>query len=182
MKRGQSVGGAFLDLKLLARDKARVLVFRPTEFMAAEPGKYGPSVPVIADVLICDGDEIGEVHLGEKFIGAATGPLRGVKNPKKGERVPDPVNVLGEELVFRVTVKDDGVNQAFVALDEPSDAEYAQAEKVFAKVGWNGRPSAPAQKELAPTGTDGAAPAAKSSPVSAVPDAPADDDEKMPWE
>ncbi len=137
LKRGQRIGGGgFLDLRELAADKPVLCIFRIREFEAAEKasGFDGTNVPVIADVLICDGPRKGEVHLGERFIGAITAPLRGVPNPKKdkGIGVIPPENEVGDELVLRVDVINKGKANAGAVGNEPSDADYAVAEEMHA--------------------------------------------------
>lgn len=148
MKKATQVGGEFLDLKELAKNGPVLAVFRIVEFQGEEAGDFGPIVPVIADVLICSGDQVGEVHLAEKFMGAATGTLRGVKNPKKGEHATPPVNAVGEEIACRIELVERKGSAGFVGLNVPSDVEYAEIERVHAGgAGWNVAPagSVPAQ-------------------------------------
>ena len=157
LKRGQRIGGGgFLDLRELAADKPVLCIFRIREFEAAEKasGFDGVNVPVIADVLICDGPRKGEVHLGERFIGAITAPLRGVPNPKKdkGIGVIPPENEVGDELVLRVDVINKGKPNAGAVGNEPSDADYAAAEEAHADgKGWEGA-NGPAEREPATAG------------------------------
>lgn len=134
LKRATNTGGDFLDLKQLAAEAGGTVlaVFRLREFGAAEPGDFGPILPVTADVLICSGPRAGEVHMSERFIGAITGTLRGVKNPKKGEPVPEPVNAAGDEIAGRVKVINEGKGNAAAVADDPSDPEYAEIERVHA--------------------------------------------------
>ncbi len=160
LKRGQRVnGGGFLDLKELADDGPVICIFRVVEFCEDEPGDFGRLVPVVADVLICSGRHEGEVHLGEKFIGGITAPLRGVPNPNKakGIGVLPPENKVGDEVVLRVKVTNKGKGNAGAVGDEPSDAEYDTAERVHADgKGWDNVPaSAPAEREPASAGAGG---------------------------
>jgi hypothetical protein len=139
LSRGTKVGGDFLDLGELAADGPVLMIFRIVEFLEPEPGDFGALCPVIADVLVCSGASQGEVHLGEKFIGAPTGPLRGVKNPKGKELPQPPVTEVGNELAFRVTRKAPRGSQPFIALDVVSDVEYAAMREVYADgAGWAG--------------------------------------------
>ena len=142
LKRGQRIGGGgFLDLRELAADRPVLCIFRIREFCEPEPGDFGPKLPVIADVLICDGPRKGEVHLGENFIGAITAALRGVPNPNKDKGIPitPPENAVGDELVLRVDVINKGKHNAGAVGNEPSDADYAAAEAVHADgKGWDG--------------------------------------------
>jgi hypothetical protein len=143
LTRGKRLGGAFLDLKELAADGPVVCVFRVREFQAPEKatGFDGVNLPVIADVLICDGPRKGEVHLGERFIGAITAPLRGVRNPKRSEQPQPPETAVGDEIVLRVKVVNAGKANAGAVGDEPSDSEMAAAEAVHANgAGWNAAP------------------------------------------
>lgn len=164
LKRGQRIGGGgFLDLRELAADKPVLCIFRIREFEAAEKasGFDGTNVPVIADVLICDGPRKGEVHRGERFIGAITAALRGVPNPKKdkGIGVIPPENEVGDELVLRVDVINRGKANAGAVGNEPSDADYALAEEVHADgKGWDGADdSASRAPEPAMAGASGGA-------------------------
>lgn len=130
-------GGGYLDFAELTEDGPIVCVFAIREFHDPEPGDYGLKVPVTADVLICDGDRAGEVVLGENFFGAPTGPLRGVKNPKKGDKirdVADPVNDIGDELTFTVKYVERAGTQSFVALDPPSKADSKMANELYAEL------------------------------------------------
>lgn len=146
LQRGTKVGGDYLDLAELAADGPILAVFRLVEFCPPEPGDYGAyKVPVIADVLICNGPTIGEVHRAERFFGAPSGPLRGVKNPKKDEHppFPAPVHPIGAELVFRITRKAPKGSNPFVALDEPSDADMNAVAAVYRDgAAWNAQPAA----------------------------------------
>lgn len=128
-------GGGFLDLRELAREKPVVAVFRIREFETPERGDYGYILGVISDVLVCSGPSAGAVHLGERFIGAVTSTLRGVPNPDpkdKGARPQPPEVAVGAELVARVEVKNKGKQNEYTVLNEPSDADYAAAEEVYA--------------------------------------------------
>lgn len=156
LQRAARIGGDFLDLKELANAGPVLAVFRVREFLPAEPGDYGPNVPVIADVLVCSGPRAGEVHLGERFIGAVTGTLRGVKNPKKGEQPAPPETAVGDEIAARITVVERKGNAPFVGLDTPSDPEYAAIEQVHADgAAWNAAPQVPAQANGALAGSAG---------------------------
>lgn len=147
LKRGQRIGsGGFLDLRELAADGPVLCIFRIVEFEAPEKatGFDGTNVPVVADVLICDGPRKGEVHLGERFLGAITAALRGVPNPKKdkGIGVLPPETAVGDELVFRVDVINRGKPNAGAVGNAPSDADYAAAEVMHADgKGWEVAPS-----------------------------------------
>jgi len=161
LKRGQRVSGGFLDLRELAFDKPVLCIFRIREFEAPTPatGFDGTNVPVIADLLICDGPRKGEVHLGEKFLGAITASLRGVPNPNKnkGINVLPPENAVGDELVLRVDVLNKGKSNAGAVGNEPSDADYAAAELVHADgAGWATAPQAAAEREPVAAGVGGA--------------------------
>lgn len=153
LKRGQRVsGGGFLDLRELAAEKPVLCIFRIREFQSPTPatGFDGTNVPVVADVLVCDGPRKGEVHLGEQIIGAFTAALRGVPNPKKdrGIGVLPPENAVGDELVLRVDVINRGKANAGAVGNEPSDADYAAAEQVHADgAGWDVAPQGAPERE-----------------------------------
>lgn len=135
LQRAKRTGGGFLDLKELATDGPVLAVFRIVEFQAPEKatGFDGVNLPVIADVLICSGPRSGEVHLGERFIGAITSTLRGVRNPKttKGEQPQPPETKVGDEIVARIKVLNAGKSNAGAVGDEPSDAEMTAVEQVY---------------------------------------------------
>lgn len=142
-------GGDFLDLKELTANGPVLAVFKIRSFEEPEMGDFGAyKVPVVADVLICSGPRKGEVHRSEKFIGAPTNALRGVKNPKKGEQPEPPTTQIGQELAVRVaTVAKKGANP-FVGLDIPSDVEFAAIAEVHADgAGWSAAPAAQAPVE-----------------------------------
>lgn len=164
LQRAIKTGGSFLDLKELAADGPVLCVFRVREFQAPEKatGFDGINLPVIADVLICDGPNTGQVHLGERFIGAITSTLRGVRNPRtaKGEQPQPPTTQVGAEIVARVKVLNAGKANAGAVGDEPSDAEFAAVEQVYAGgAAWNVEPqntAAAAQQSVgAGAGTSG---------------------------
>lgn len=157
LQRAIKTGGSFLDLKELAIDGPVLCVFRVKEFHAAEKatGFDGVNLPVIADVLVCSGPATGEVHLDERFIGAITSVLRGVRNPRtaKGEQPQAPTTQVGAEIVARVKVLNAGKPNAGAVGDEPSDAEFAAVEAVYQNgAAWN---AVPAQRVSEPAGAGG---------------------------
>lgn len=137
LKSSIKTGGDYLDLKDLTAGGPVLCIFRIREFQEAEKGKHGYLLPVIADVFVVDGEQANEVHLSEKFIGAITNALRGVRNPnhQKGERPQPPVNEVGDEIVTRVSLKNPGENNSFVVGDEPSATEMAAAGKAYEAAG-----------------------------------------------
>jgi len=139
LQRAKRTGGAFLDLKELAADGPVLAVFHVREFHAPEKatGFDGVNLPVIADVLICSGPREGEVHLGERFIGAITSTLRGVRNPKtaQGEQPQPPTTAVNDEIVARIKVLNPGKSNAGAVGDEPSDAEMKAVERVYEAAG-----------------------------------------------
>lgn len=142
LQRATKTSGGFLDLKELAVDGPILCVFRVVDFQEPEKatGFDGINLPVIADVLICSGPRTGEVHLGERFIGAITSTLRGVRNPKanKGEQPQPPTTHVGAEIVARVKVLNAGKSNAGAVGDEPSDAEFAAVEQIYqGGAAWN---------------------------------------------
>lgn len=142
LKRAKRTGGAFLNLKeLVAESGGQVLaVFRIVEFQESEKatGFHGVNLPVVADVFIASGPRAGEVHLGERFIGAITSALRGVRNPNitKGEKAEEPTNEIGDEIVCRLKVLNPGQPNAGVVGDEPSDAECDAVEELYSDDVW----------------------------------------------
>ena len=157
LQKAKRTGGGFLDLRELAADGPVLAVFRVQEFQAAEKNDFGNyNLPVIADVLICSGPRAGEVHLGERFIGAVTSTLRGVTNPKPGEQPSAPVTEVGDEIVGRIKVVVRGKNPPFAGVDEPSDTEMAAVEQVYDGGGaWAAGTSAAAEREPVAAGAGG---------------------------
>jgi hypothetical protein len=154
-------GGDFLDLKELAADGPVLAVFRIRAFEDPEMGDFGAyKVPVIADVLICSGPRKGEVHTSERFIGAPTNALRGVKNPKKGEQPQPPTTKTGDEIAARVSVVEKKGSNPFVGLDTPSDVEFAAIAGVHADgAGWSAvTPQPAAAAGRPPWATEGETP------------------------
>lgn len=137
LTRGKRLGGAFLDLKELATDGPVLCIFQVVEFHDAEKasGFEGVNLPVTANVTVVDGPRKGEVHLSEKFIGAITSGLRGVRNPKRMADVLPPETTIGEEIVLRVKVLNPGKPNAGAVGDEPSNTEMAAAEAYYAEAG-----------------------------------------------
>lgn len=132
LKKAINTGGDYLDLKELARGTTGILcVFRIREFQTAEPGKFGPRLPVVADVLIASGPRAGEVCANERFFGAITTALRGVRNPKQGEPIPTPTNAVGDDVAVRVKVANEGQGNETAVGDEPTDAECDAIELYY---------------------------------------------------
>lgn len=157
LQRAKRTGGGFLDLRDLAADGPVLAVFRIVEFHPAEKatGFDGVNLPVTADVLICSGPRTGEVHLGERFIGAITSTLRGVRNPKtaKGEQPQPPETAVGDEIVARIKVLNQGKPNAGAVGDEPSDTEFAAVEQVYnGGAAWDAAPANTAAPQPAAVG------------------------------
>lgn len=135
IKKAVRLGGDFLDLKELAAGEPVLVLFRIKEFREVEKasGFDGYTFPVVADALICSGPRKGEVYQGERFIGAITSILRGVKNARKdkGESPLPPVNEVGDEIVARVEVLNPGRNNAAAVGNVPSDADMAAVEEFY---------------------------------------------------
>ena len=133
LKDAVKVGGDYLDLVDLAEDGPVTVIFRLKEFLPEERGDFGPLVPVIADAVICSGPRKGEVWLAEKFFGAPTSTLRGVRNPtrEKPEVIP-PENEVGDEIITRVEAIKKGKQPTFAGLNVPSDADKREALEVYA--------------------------------------------------
>lgn len=153
LQRATKTSGGFLDLKELAADGPILCVFRVVEFQEPEKatGFDGINLPVIADVLVCSGSRTGEVHLGERFIGAITSTLRGVRNPKsnKGEQPQPPTTHVGAEIVARVKVLNPGKANAGAVGDEPSDTEFGAVEQVYqGGAAWNSASADTAQQPV----------------------------------
>jgi len=134
------LGGDFIRLAEVAANGPVLAVFRIKEFLPPEPatGFNGTNVPVIADVWFIDGPMAGEVHLGERWLGAITAQLRGVKNPnvQKGIGVSPPVNQLGAEIVCQIQVVNQGRSNEGVYANPPSPTVMKQVvEPAYAAMG-----------------------------------------------
>lgn len=132
------LGGSYLDLKELTASGPQLVGFRVLEFHPQEQklhnGAMLISVPVTADAVILSGSRTGELWPAQKFIGAITAALRGVKNPRLDPTKPipfsEPVFPVGKELVVRVKIHNNG------AVGDPaSPAELAEANAIYAKLG-----------------------------------------------
>lgn len=145
LQKGKRVGGAFLNLRDLAKEQGPTLVvFRIKDFQRPEKasGFNGTNVPVVADALICTGNRKGETWFGERFIGAITGPLRGVPNPRDGKDPLPPEFKVGDEIVLRVKLVNEGKSNEGAVGDEPSDPEMdAVAEFYRDGAAWGETPS-----------------------------------------
>lgn len=181
------LGGDFIKLTDVARNGPVLAVFRIKEFQPPEPatGFNGTNVPVIADVWFIDGPMAGEVHLGERFLGAITAQLRGVRNPnaQKGIGVQAPANEVGAEIVCQVKVVNQGRSNEGVQADPPSPSVleqiiepayramggeqlWANAERAAAQsAAQQSAQAVPAQHQVASTQLGQAAPVAAASPV-----------------
>src|SRR5690606_23884904 len=147
-------------------------VFRIRSFEEPEMGDYGAyKVPVIADVFIASGPRQGEVHKSERFIGAPTNALRGVKNPKKGEMPEPPTTVVGQEIAARVNLVERRGSQPFVGLDVPSQPEFEAIAAAYEAAGGKALWDRPAAAPAAPAAP--AAAPAQPAPAQAAPAAPA---------
>ena len=144
-------GADYLDLKELTANGPVLAVFRIRSFEEPEMGDYGAyKVPVIADVFIASGPRQGEVHKSERFIGAPTNALRGVKNPKKGEMPEPPTTVVGQEIAARVNLVERRGSQPFVGLDVPSQPEFEAIAAAYEAAGGKALWDAPAAPAAAP--------------------------------
>jgi hypothetical protein len=134
-KKAERLAGGFFDLKELAIDEPILVLFRIGEFHEVEKasGFEGWTFPVIADAVVCSGPRKGEVHLGERFIGAITSILRGVQNARKnkGEAPQPPVNEVGDEIVARIEVMNKGKSNAAAVGNVPSDVEFDAVLKFY---------------------------------------------------
>lgn len=154
-KKAERFGGSFLDLKQVAIDGPQLVLFRVQTFHDVEKstGFEGWTLPVTADAMICSGPRKGEVHLGERFIGAITSVLRGVKNPRKdkGETPQDPTNDEGDLILARVEVINPGKNNAAAVGNVPSDADVEAVEAFYTPESWNSVPEQRTEVKAAAT-------------------------------
>lgn len=140
IKSAARTGGEFLDLRELAADGPVLALFRIVQFLPAEPDNYRRNTyPVVADVLICDGPRVGEVHLAEEIKFAAANALRGVTAKASDQNVP-PANEVGDEIACRVVIVDKPGAQPFVGIDPVSSTEMSAIAAIHADgAGWAGK-------------------------------------------
>lgn len=154
-KKAERFGGSFLDLKQVAIDGPQLVLFRVQQFHDVEKsaGFEGWTLPVTADAMICSGPRKGEVHLAERFIGAITSVLRGVKNPRKdkGEAPQDPTNDVGDLILARVEVINPGKNNAAAVGNVPSDADVEAVESFYDTALWSAVPEQRTEVKAAAT-------------------------------
>lgn len=136
LTKGKRVAGSgFLNLKDLVKDskEATLVIFRVKEFLPAEKatGFAGVNLPVICDAAVCSGPRKGEVWADQKFFGAISGPLRGVPNAKTMKDVLDPETEIGEEIVLRVKLVNEGKSNEGAVGDEPTDLEMEAAAEIY---------------------------------------------------
>lgn len=160
LTRAANLGGDYLDLKELARGAGGkcAAVFRIKEHHAPERGQHGYLLPVTADVLICSGPRAGEVVPGERFIGAITSALRGVRNPnnQKGEQPSPPTTKVGDDVIALVKLHNEGKTNETAVGDSPSDADVDAAQMYYKDgAGFTaGQPAAGTATSGAPAGDD----------------------------
>jgi len=128
LKRAERTGGGFVDLKDVVRSndgKPVTAVFGIREFLEPEKGDFGYLLPVIADLLIVDGEQAGTTILGQRWQGAITSALRGVANPNKdkGERPSAPVTEVGDDIACVLVAKNAGKNNEYVVGNEPTESQ-----------------------------------------------------------
>lgn len=149
----------YADLKAETANGPRLLAFRILDFLPREDGDFldratnkPTSVwPVLADCMIIDGPNAGQLYRGKIYRFAITNALRGATTDE-----PTPTTRPGQQLAIKAErASGKGQSRDTVYGNEPTDEELATVEREFARFGgWDG-PTA-AQRARAATNGNGA--------------------------
>jgi hypothetical protein len=164
-------GGDYVDLKKETENGPRLLAFRILDFLPREDGDFIDRAtgrptnvwPVLADCMIIDGPNAGQVYRGKIYRYAITNALRGADS-----NTETPTTYPGKHLGIKAErPKGKGQSRDAVYGNEPSDDELELIEREFARFGgWDGPGVAAAAAAHAPA--NGAANGAASAPQPAA--------------
>jgi len=169
----------YVDLKAETQNGPRLLAFRILDFLPREDGDFIDRAtgrptnvwPVLADCMIIDGPNAGQLYRGKTYRYAITNALRGADSNE-----PTPSTRPGQQLGIRAErPKGKGQSRDAVYGNEPSDEELALIEREFARFGgWDG-PTAAQRARTASNGADdtGAPATAAREPAAATAAGPA---------
>lgn len=167
----------YVDIKAETLNGPRLLAFRILDFLPREDGDFVDRAtgkptsvwPVLADCMIIDGPNAGQLYRGKTYRFAITNALRGATTDE-----PVPTTRPGQQLAIKAErASGRGQSKDTVYGNEPSDDEVETIEREFARFGgWdgptasqraraatNGAPAAP-ERETAAAGASTAASAA----------------------
>lgn len=171
----------YVDMKAETANGPRLLAFRILDFLPREDGDFTDRStgrptnvwPVLADCMIIDGPNAGQLYRGKTYRYAITNALRGADTND-----PNPTTRPGQQLAIKAErAKGKGQSKDTVYGNEPSDEELATIEREFERFGgWDG-PTASQRARAesngsADTGTPGTAerqPAAATAAASPAP-------------
>ena len=149
----------YVDMKAETQNGPRLLAFRILDFLPREDGDFIDRAtgrpanvwPVLADCMIIDGPNAGQLYRGKTYRYAITNALRGA-----GSDEPTPTTRPGQQLAVRAErAKGKGQSRDTVYGNEPSDEELAKIESEFERFGgWDG-PTASQRARTADNGTAG---------------------------
>jgi hypothetical protein len=133
----------YVDMKAETQNGPRLLAFRILDFLPREDGDFidrstgRPTNvwPVLADCMIIDGPNAGQLYRGKTYRYAITNALRGADTNE-----PNPTTYPGQNLAIRAErAKGKGQSKDTVYGNEPSDEELALIEREFERFGgWDG--------------------------------------------
>lgn len=160
----------YVDMKAETQNGPRLLAFRILDFLPREDGDFIDRAtgrptnvwPVVADCMIIDGPNAGQLYRGKTYRFAITNALRGA-----GSDEPTPTTYPGQNLAIKAErAKGKGQSKDTVYGNEPSDEELALIEREFARFGgWDG----PTASQRARAESNGApAPATTAQPAGAT--------------
>lgn len=134
----------YADLKRETEHGPRLLAFRILDFLPREDGDFLDRAtgkptnvwPVLADCMIIDGPNAGDLYRGKVYRYAITNALRGADSNE-----PTPATRPGQQLAVKAErPKGKGQSRDAVYGNEPTDEELATIEREFARFGgWNGQ-------------------------------------------
>lgn len=133
----------YADLKAETLNGPRLLAFRILDFLPREDGDFIDRAtgkptnvwPVVADCMIIDGPNAGQLFRGKTYRYAITNALRGATTDD-----PAPTTRPGQQLAIKAgRASGKGQSRDTVYGNEPSDEELATIEREFERFGgWDG--------------------------------------------
>ena len=167
----------YVDIKAETLNGPRLLAFRILDFLPREEGDFVDRAtgkptsvwPVLADCMIIDGPNAGQLYRGKVYRYAITNALRGATTDE-----PTPTTRPGQQLAIKAErASGKGQSKDTVYGNEPSDEELATVEREFARFGgWDG-PTAAQRARTAGNGAPATGEPAAVAPAAATGGAPA---------
>ena len=164
----------YVDLKTETLNGPRLLAFRILDFLPREEGDFidratgkPTSVwPVLADCMIIDGPNAGQLYRGKIYRYAITNALRGATTDE-----PVPLTRPGQQLAIKAErASGKGQSKDTVYGNPPNDDELETIEREFARFGgWEGQTAAQRARAAGNGATGAADPAGSAEPAAATP-------------